>query len=137
MRWVWRRWPPCCIRGGTATRCSNYHVLDEPVVASFEALYREHAPDAQPHARPPDNSDYLDPFAGNEAFCSIEQRTYYWERPLSATNGWDRQRLFSDHQRLGLGFSALFCGRWARPSKLWCGIVQAQGGTYVVLARHS
>jgi SAM-dependent methyltransferase len=79
--------------GGTIARFWNYHVLDEYVVAMFEALYREHAPDVQPHGRPPDDSGYIDPFAGNEAFSSIEQRTYYWERPLSATNGWDRQRL--------------------------------------------
>jgi SAM-dependent methyltransferase len=123
--------------GGTIARFWNYHVLDEYVVAMFEALYREHAPDVQPHGRPPDDSGYIDPFAGNEAFSSIEQRTYYWERTLSADEWVGQARTFSDHQRLDPGRLRTVLRALGDTIEALGGTVHAHGGTYVVLARRA
>ncbi|MGH3672965.1 MAG: class I SAM-dependent methyltransferase, partial [Pseudonocardiaceae bacterium] len=123
--------------GGTIGRFWNYHVLDESVVAMFEAVYREHAPDAHPHGREPDDSGYLDPVAGNEAFCSVEARTYRWERALSADEWVGQAATFSDHQRLDPeSLTTLMRALHATIDTLG-GTVHAHGRTYVVLARRA
>lgn len=123
--------------GGTIARIWNYHLLDESVVAVFEGLYREHAPDAHPHGREPDDSDYIDPFTENEAFCSIEARTYRWERTLSAEEWVGQAATFSDHQCLEPErFSAVARALHETIDTLG-GTVHAHGRTYVVLARRA
>jgi SAM-dependent methyltransferase len=86
--------------GGTIARLWNYQVLDEPVTAAFEAIYREHAPAAHAHVRLLDENGYLDPFAHNDAFAAVEVKTYRRQRTLTADAWVALVTTFSDHQRL-------------------------------------
>jgi hypothetical protein len=123
--------------GGTIARFWNYHVLDESVAAAFEAFYREHAPEAQPHGRAPDDSGYIDPFTENEAFCSVETRTYRWERTLSADEWVGQAVTFSDHQRLEPERLHTVARALHATIATLGGTVEAHGGTYVMLARRA
>ncbi|HEX4099311.1 MAG: class I SAM-dependent methyltransferase [Pseudonocardiaceae bacterium] len=123
--------------GGTIARFWNYHVLDESVATVFEAVYREHAPEAHPHGRAPDDSGYIDPFAENEAFCSVETRTYRWERSLSADEWVGQAATFSDHQRLEPESLGTLARALHATIETLGGTVDAHGRTYVVLARRA
>ncbi|MGH3513310.1 MAG: class I SAM-dependent methyltransferase, partial [Pseudonocardiaceae bacterium] len=122
---------------GTIARFWNYHVLDESVAAMFEAVYREHAPEAHPHGRALDDSGYIDPFGENEAFCSVETRTYRWERTLSADEWVGQALTFSDHQRLEPERLRTVARALHAAVETLGGTVEAHGGTYVVLARRA
>ena len=67
--------------------------MDEPLIVAFETVYRSHAPEVtqvwamdrqyrqvQGHGK----SDRADPFANNEAYSSVDTRTYRWQNTLSA-----------------------------------------------------
>jgi hypothetical protein len=84
-----------------------------------------------------DDSEYIDPFAGNEAFCSIEERTYYWERRLSADEWVGQARTFTDHQRLEPERLRTVLQALHETVEALGGTVHAYGGTYVVLARRA
>jgi hypothetical protein len=101
----------------------------------FEAVYREHASEAHPHGRAPDDSGYIDPFTESETFCSVETRTYRWERTLSADEWVGQAATFSDHQRLEPERLRILTRALHATIETLGGTVEAHGETYVVLAR--
>jgi len=123
--------------GGTIARFWNYHVLDESVAAMFEAVYREHAPEAHPHGRAPDVFCYINAITENEAFCSVETRTYPWERTLSADEWVGQALTFSDHQRLEPERLRTVAQALRATIETLGGTVEAHGATYVVFARRA
>lgn len=124
--------------GGTMARFWNYQVLDEPFISAFDAVYRRHAPEVtQVWRHAPSASADADPFATNDAFSSVETRTYRWERTLSADEWVGLAATVSDHQRLGhKRLTALQQGLRATIESFG-GTVHSHCGTYVALARRA
>jgi len=133
--------------GGTIARFWNSCVVDEPVIAAFDAVYRRHAPEvtqvwrstgSTAHVRGHADSDSADadPFAKNDAFSSVETRTYRWERTLSADEWVGLVATVSDHMRLGHErLSALLQALHAMIRTLG-GTVHAHDETHVLLASY-
>lgn len=97
--------------GGTIARWWNNCVLDEPVIAAFDAVYRSHAPEvvqmwrpagdrAKVHADARSVSTGTGPFTTGGMFCTVETRTYRWERVLTADQWVGAVATTSSHQRL-------------------------------------
>jgi len=120
--------------GGTIARFWNYYVLDEPVVAAFEAVYDKHAPQAHAHGRAPGIGAGIDPFADHPAFGPVETRTYRWERMLSADEWVGLVATFSDHQRLGEKRLTVLQRALRETIATLDGTVNAHGETYVMIA---
>lgn len=123
--------------GGTLARFWNYHVLDKQVVEAFDAVYRQHAPDADGLGHDPSASQDHDPFAGREGFVWTETRTYPWERELTADAWVALVATYSDHQRLGRERLASLQGALHETITRLGGTVRAHGGAYVRLARRA
>ncbi len=122
--------------GGTMARFWNYHVLDEPVIAAFDAIYSELAPEAHGlGGDPAGNEDPPDPFADRDSFSSIEKKVYRWERVLSADEWVGLVATFSDHQRLGQERLSTLQSALHATIEGFGSIVHAHCGTYVRLAR--
>jgi SAM-dependent methyltransferase len=121
-------------RGGTIARFWNYLVFDEPVFSAFEAVYRTHAPEAYVNGRAPRGGG-ADPFAENDAFSTVETRTYRWELTLSAGKWVGLASTFSDHQRLGNDRLTALQQALYSAIETFGGSIQSHCGTYVALAR--
>ena len=74
--------------------------LSGDVLKAFDAIYREHAPDAHSHGSRPEDNGFTDPFDA-AGFSPIEHKVYRWERTWSADEWVGLVATFSDHQRLG------------------------------------
>ncbi len=123
--------------GGAFALFFAVDVLDEAVASTFEPAYRRCAPGLRVFGAPPPSADVddFDPFAGVDAFSSVETRVYPAERTLTA-DGWvSLLATVSDHQRLEPGrLSALQQGIRETIEGLG-GSVHARCGTYLWLAR--
>jgi len=88
------------VPGGTVALFWNYHVVEEPRRADFEAVYSAHAPELTVVGRDPTGSQDTDPFEGSADFRSLGNVTYRWPRFLDG-DGWTSMlATFSDHARL-------------------------------------
>jgi SAM-dependent methyltransferase len=127
--------------GGAIARFWENQVLDEPVIAAFYDVYREHAPEIAQGWRqdPVDAPGALaehDVFAESKAFGPVEQRAYQAERTYSAEEWVGLMATVSDHQRLGPErLAALLDPVQATIENKFAGVVQSHCGTYVLLAR--
>jgi SAM-dependent methyltransferase len=132
--------------GGTIARLRSTFVVDEPVIAAFDTVYRRHAPEvtqvwrptgSKAHVRGHPDSDGVDPFADNDVFISVEARTYRWERTLSADEWVGLAATVSDHQQLGHErLTALLQALHAMILTLG-GTVHSHTETHVLLARRA
>lgn len=120
--------------GATIARFWNFHVLDDPVISAFDAVYREHAPEADGLGHDPGGNYEPDPFDDNDAFTAVETRTYQWERVLSADDLVGLVATFSDHQRLGYDRLARLQQALRATIETFGGSVHSHCGTYVRLA---
>jgi SAM-dependent methyltransferase len=124
--------------GGTISRFWSYHVLDAPVIAAFDAVYRELAPGVASLGHDPSGTDDgPDPFAAGDAFTRLEPRTYRWERTFDADGWTGLVATFSDHQRLGRERLAALQRALSTVIADLGGVVRAQCGTYVLCARRN
>jgi SAM-dependent methyltransferase len=121
--------------GGTIARFWNYYVLDEPVISAFEGVYNEHAPEARRGG--PRASVAADPLVDDDAFNSVEARTYRWEHSMSAEEWVALVGTFSDHQRLGPERLAVLQQALRAAIEGFGGTVHAHGETYLQLARRA
>jgi hypothetical protein len=119
--------------GGTFARFWNYHVLDEPVAEALDAVYRKHAPDADPHTRGPKN--LTEPSLKDDGFAAEETKIHHWERTLSADEWIGMAATFSDHQRLAPQRLATLKEALHETIETLGGAVQDHGGTYVKLSK--
>lgn len=93
--------------GGRLARWWNDCVLDEPVIAAFEAVYRRHAPHIVQVWRPAADKERVhagaaaDPFTATAAFSPAVTSTYRWERIMTADEWVGTAETTSAHQRLG------------------------------------
>jgi hypothetical protein len=124
--------------GGTLARFWSYHLVDEPMLTVFEAVYGEHAPEAHVHGRsyrddataaPPD------PLAASASFGAHERRRYRWEQTLTAAEWIGLTGTFSDHQRLGAERLAAFHRALRAAIESHGGVVRTRSETFVLLAR--
>jgi SAM-dependent methyltransferase len=123
--------------GGTIALFWNYHVLDEPVISAFDAIYRQHASGLEGLGHDPSDGPDVDPFAGNDAFTSVETRTYRWERTLTADEWVGLVATFSDHQRLGSQRLTALRQALHETIRGFGGVVHSHCGTYLRLARRA
>ncbi|MDT7725095.1 MAG: hypothetical protein QOI21_1671 [Actinomycetota bacterium] len=119
--------------GGTFARFWNYHVLDEPVAEALDAVYRKHAPDADPHTRGPKN--LTEPSLKDDGFAAEETKIHHWERTLSADEWIGMAATFSDHQRLAPESLATLKEALHETIETLGGTVHDHGGTYVKLSK--
>ena len=130
--------------GGTIARFRSSCVVDEPVIAAFDPVYRRHAPEVTQVWRPTGSmanmhaaSDSVDPFADSDTFSSPEVRTYTSERTLSADEWVGLAATVSDHQQLGHErLTALLQTLHAMILTLG-GTVHSHNETHVLLARRA
>jgi SAM-dependent methyltransferase len=123
--------------GGVIVRFWSYHLLEEPVLSAFDAVYRRHAPDAQVHGRSAAKSTEVDPFAESDAFSSVETRKYCWEDTLSADEWAGLVATYSDHQRLGPERLTVLQDALHAAIENLGGAVRSHGETYALLARRA
>jgi SAM-dependent methyltransferase len=123
--------------GGVIVRFWSYHLLEEPVLSAFDAVYRRHAPDAEVHGRSAAKATVVDPFAENDAFSSVETRTYRWEDALSAEEWVGLVATYSDHRRLGPERLAVLQDALYAAIENLGGTVRSHGETYALLARRA
>lgn len=132
--------------GGTMARFWNSCVVDEPVIAAFDAVYRRHAPEvtqvwrpsgSTAHVRGHADSAEADPFADDDAFSSFETRTYCWERTLSADEWVGQAATVSDHLRLGQERLADLLQALHAMIGTLGGTVDTHDETHLLLARRS
>jgi Methyltransferase domain len=87
--------------GGTIAWFWNSYEVDEPVATVLDAVYEAHAPEVarvwRPLSAPHTERDLL---AGSDAFSALEERTYRWERTLTADEWTGLAATTSDHLRL-------------------------------------
>jgi SAM-dependent methyltransferase len=119
--------------GGTIVRSWSYHLVDEPVLSAFDAVYQRHAPEVHVHGHGPGDRDEADPFA----VSSLETRTYRWERTLSADEWVGLAATFSDHQRLEHERLTALQQALHATIETFGGTVPAHGVTYARLARRA
>lgn len=85
--------------GGALARFFNLQVLDDPVLHALRAVYAEHAPEVYVYGQMPALEGIeLFPIVG--PFAQREQRTYTWERHVTADQWAAFAATISDHQRL-------------------------------------
>ena len=125
------------VPGGTVALFWNYHVLDESLLTAFDDAYEAHAPELTVIGRDP--SEYgaqdADPFKGSTDFRSLGNRTYRWPRILDA-DGWTAMlATFSDLARLAEDRLRGLQLALRRAIEQAGGVVQAQCGTHVWMAR--
>ncbi|MBB5158732.1 class I SAM-dependent methyltransferase [Saccharopolyspora phatthalungensis] len=123
--------------GGTIARFWNVHELEEPVLAAFEDVYREHAPGTRVGGSVPRSTEGVaDPFAGEEAFTAFDAQTHHWQLTLSADEWIGLVTTFSDHQQLeSERRSALLAALHATIEEKFGGTVRTRSETFVQLAR--
>ena len=132
--------------GGTIARFRNSSVVDDHVIAAFDAVYRRHAPEVAQVWRPTGSMSHVrghafrestDPFVDHDVFSLVEPRTYRWERTLSVDEWVGLAATISDHQRLGHArLQALLRALHAMIQTLG-GSVLSHNETHVLLARHA
>ncbi|MFD0731421.1 class I SAM-dependent methyltransferase [Planotetraspora mira] len=123
--------------GGVIARFWSYHLLEEPVLTAFDAVYRQYAPDAQVHGRNAVKSPPVDPFTESDAFSSVETRNYRWEDTFSADEWVGLVATYSDHQRLGPERLTVLQRALHAAIENLGGIVRSHGETHVLLARRA
>jgi len=134
--------------GGTMALFRNSSVVDEPVIAAFDAVYRRHAPEVTQVWRPTGRKAHVgghafsdsaagDLFADNDAFSSVEARTYQWERTLSADEWVGLAATVSDHQRLGPERLTTLLQALHAMIQTLGGTVHTHDETHVLLARRA
>jgi SAM-dependent methyltransferase len=130
--------------GGTIARFRSSVIVDEPVVAAFDTVYRKHAPQvtqvwrptrSQAHPGGLADNDVADPFADNDIFSSVETRTYRWERTLSADEWVGLAATISDHLRLGNERLPVLLQALHATIQALGGTVHSHGETQVLLAQ--
>jgi len=125
------------VPGGTVALFWNYHVIDGSLLTAFDDAYRAHAPALTVIGRDP--SEYgahdVDPFEGSVDFSSLGSRTYRWPRILDADQWTGMLATFSDHARLAEHRLRDLQGALGRAIEQAGGVVRAQCGTYVWMAR--
>jgi SAM-dependent methyltransferase len=121
--------------GGTFARFWSFYVLDESILAAFDVIYREHAPDTHPHGRGPIHGNEGDLVATSDAFSGVEIQTYPWETELTADEWIGLVSTYSDHQRLGPHVLAKLGRALHAAIEARGGSVHAQGRTYSLFAR--
>ena len=125
------------VPGGKVALFWNYHVVEEPLLADFEAVYRAHAPEVVVVGRDPTGSQDTDPFEGNADFRTLGSETFRWPRLLDAVEWTSMLRTFSDHAGLGeprlRGLQRALREVIDRAG----GLVRSQCGTYVWTARRA
>lgn len=92
--------------GGSVARFWTTYVLDEPVIAAFDPIYRRYAPEVAQVWRPAKgtprfHASTADLFARCGAFSPIEMKTYQWELGVNTDHWVGLAATISDHQRLG------------------------------------
>ena len=125
------------VPGGTVALFWNYHVLDESLLTAFDDAYEAHAPELTVIGRDPseNGAQDADPFKGSTDFRSLGNRTYRWPRILDA-DGWTAMlATFSDHARLAEDRLRDLQLALRRAIEQAGGVVQAQCGTHVWMAR--
>ena len=113
----------------------NYHVLDDPVLTEFRAVYEAYAPDLSVVGQDPSGVKDSDPFCGVMSLTAGETRTYRWVREFDAADWTGMLGTFSDHQRLGRERLTVLQQALCRIIDRQGGVIAAQGGTYVWSAR--
>ena len=108
------------------------------MLAAFEAVYGEHAPEAHVHGSSYRNDARAvpaDPLAVAASFGVYEARRYRWEQALTAAEWVGLTGTFSDHQRLGAERLAAFHRALREAIDALGGVVRTNSETFVLLAR--
>lgn len=122
--------------GGWIARFWNYHVVQPALLAEFEAIYADLAPDATVIGGDPSrDEDAPDPFAVHAAFTGAHRRTYRWRRRLSGEEWVGLVGTFSDHQRLAPEVLDRLGAALDAAVRRHGGRVQVAGGTYLLAAQ--
>jgi hypothetical protein len=125
------------VPGGTVALFWNYHVLDASLLTALDAAYRAHAPELTVIGRDPseNGAQDADPFEGSTDFKSLGNRTYPWPRILDADEWTAMLATFSDHARIAEHRLRDLQLALRRAIEQAAGVVRAQCGTYVWMAR--
>lgn len=121
--------------GGAIARFWNYHAVDVRLLAEFESIYREIAPDAHVIGRDPGElPDAHDPFSEDRTFRSTESVRYRWNQTLTADKWAGLIGTFGDHMQLGVERLAALQEALTASINRGGGVVDVRGGTYLLLA---
>ncbi len=123
------------VPGGTVALFWNYHVVEDKLLAAFEAAYRAHAPELSVVGRDPSGSRDADPFTASTEFRSLGSSTYRWPRVMDAHEWTSMLATFSDHVELGMRRLCDLQRTLREAIDGAGGLVRCQGGTYVWTAR--
>jgi SAM-dependent methyltransferase len=122
--------------GGTVARFWTTLALSEPVVAAFEEVYRDLAPEVAQVWRSATSRFHAsgaDPLADSGAFAPARTRSYPWRAGIAAGDWVGLAATISDHQRLGPErLTALLRSLRATIDGLG-GVVHARAETYALL----
>lgn len=125
--------------GGTVARFWTSTELSRPVIAAFEPVYREHAPEVAQVWRPADTPQGYaagaDPVATSDAFTEAELWTYPWHSTMTTEDWVGRAATISDHQRLGPARLAVLLDALRATIDGLGGVVHPRHETYVLLNR--
>jgi SAM-dependent methyltransferase len=87
--------------GGAFVRFWNTQLLDEPVMAALDVVYKKYAPEVRVAGRvPPYELSADDPFPLDGPFALVDARTYLSERRATSEDWAGFAGTISDHQRL-------------------------------------
>ena len=125
------------VPGGKVALFWNYHVVEKPLLADLEAVYRAHAPELTVVGRDPTGMQDTDPFEGSVDFRSLGSRTFRWTRLLDAMEWTSMLGTFSDHARLDEPRLTELQRALLQVIERSGGLVRSQSGTYVWTARRS
>jgi hypothetical protein len=124
--------------GGTLARFRSYHLVDAQMLAAFEAVYGEYAPEVHVHGRSYRNDAMAVPadmLSAPASFGVPEARRYCWEQTLTADEWIGLTGTFSDHQRLGAERLAAFHRALRAAIESLGGVVRTSSETFVLLTR--
>jgi SAM-dependent methyltransferase len=87
--------------GGAFVRFWNVQLLDEPVMAALDVVYKRYAPEVRVYGRvPPYELPASDPFPLEGPFSLVDAKTYLSERRATGEDWAGFAGTISDHQRL-------------------------------------
>ncbi|MGY2703800.1 class I SAM-dependent methyltransferase [Nocardioides sp. HB32] len=122
--------------GGRLARFWNYHVVPADLLTEFRAIYADLAPAATVIGGAPGGvPDAPDPFTSHPAFTASAPRTYRWQRRLTGAQWADLVATFGDHRRLRPEILHRLRSALRESIERHGGIVDVEGGTYVLRAR--
>jgi SAM-dependent methyltransferase len=122
---------------GTVALFWNYHVVEEPLLADLEAVYRAHAPELTVVGQDPTGTQETDPFEGSADFRSLGSQTYRWPRRMDAMEWTSMLGTFSDHAGLGEPRLTELQRTLRQLIERAGGLVRSQCGTYVWTAQRA